>query len=165
MLIRQHIPLIFGVPQNGFYGDLKVKKTFVAELRPGLEGMTDVARELLKRRIQPVVICDNMMAFCMERKLVSVVHIFSQGRRNDVALCRTGSLAAALCARVHRIPVVLHDGVVFALPRESQAADLLKIAGIKVTSSKIKTYVPLLEEVPMGLIGPEGGRMRICRRK
>ena len=154
MLIKQPMPLIFGVPQDGFYGDLKVKKTFVAELRPGLEGMTDVARELLKRRIQPVVICDSMMAFCMERKLVSAVHIFSQGRRNDVALCRTGSLAAALCARAHRIQVVLHDGT---MPRESRAADLLKIAGIKVTSSKINTYVPLLEEVPMGLIGHTQG--------
>jgi methylthioribose-1-phosphate isomerase len=154
MLIKQPIPLIFGVPQDGFYGDLKVKKTFVAELRPGLEGMTDVAKELLRRRIQPVVICDSMMAFCMERKLVSAVHIFSQGRRNDVALCRTGSLAAALCARAHRIPVVLHDG---AMPRESRAADLLKIAGMKVTSSKINTYVPLLEEVPMGLIGHTQG--------
>lgn len=154
MLIKQPIPLIFGVPQDGFYGGLKVKKTFVAELRPGLEGMTDVAKELLRRRIQPVVICDSMMAFCMERKLVSAVHIFSQGRRNDVALCRTGSLAAALCARAHRIPVVLHDG---AMPRESRAADLLKIAGMKVTSSKINTYVPLLEEVPMGLIGHTQG--------
>ncbi len=154
MLIRQQLPLIFGVPQEGFYAQLKAKKAFVAELRPALEGMKDVARELIRRGIQPVVICDNMMAFCMERKLVSVVHIFAQGRKNGVALCRTGSLAAALCARAHRIPVVLHDG---AMPRESRAADLLKIAGMKVTSSKINTYVPLLEEVPMGLIGHTQG--------
>ncbi|MDD5019865.1 MAG: hypothetical protein PHH75_04590 [Candidatus Omnitrophica bacterium] len=154
MLIKQPIPLIFGVPQKDFYARLKAKKVFVAELRPALEGMTDVAKELLRRRIQPVVICDNMMAFCMERKLVSAVHIFAQGKKKDVALCRTGSLIAALCARIHRIPVVLHEG---AMPREAKDADLLKIAGVKVTSSKIQTYVPLLEEVPMNLVGRKAG--------
>lgn len=154
MLIKGRIPLIFGVPQEAFYAGFKAKKAFVAELRPALEGMKDVAKELLRRRIQPVVICDNMMAFCMERKLVSAVHIFSQGRKNDVALCRTGSLIAALCAHAHRIQVVLHDGV---MPREAKIADLLKIGGIKVTSSKIQTYVPLLEEVPMNLVGRKAG--------
>lgn len=155
MLIKQRIPIIFGVPQEDFYGGLRAERVFVAELRPGLEGMTDVAKELLKRRVQPVVICDNMMAFCMERKLVSAVHIFAHGRKKDVALCRTGSLIAAICAHAHRIPVILHGGV---MPLKSKTADLLKIAGAKVTSSKIKTYVPLLEEVPMGLIGALKGR-------
>ncbi len=155
MLVKEQIPLIFGVPQDDFYAQLKAKKVFVAELRPALEGMKDVAKELIGRGVQPVVICDNMMAFCMERKLVSVVHIFAQDRKNDVVLCRTGSLIAALCARAHRIPVVLHDG---AKPRVAKSADLLKIGGLKVTSSRIKTYVPLLEEVPMGLVGRTQGR-------
>jgi hypothetical protein len=43
------------------------------------------------------------------------------------------------------------------MPRESRPPILLKIAGMKVTSSKINTYVPLLEEVPMGLIGHTQG--------
>jgi methylthioribose-1-phosphate isomerase len=154
MLIKERIPLIFGVPQEAFYAGLRAKKAFVAELRPGLEGMKDVAKELSRHGVQPVVICDNMMAFCMERKLVSAVHVFSQGRKNDVALCRTGSLIAALCARAHRIQVVLHDGV---MPREAKIDDLLKIGGMKVTSSKIQTYVPLLEEVPMNLVGRKAG--------
>ena len=155
MLVKEQIPLIFGVPQEDFYAQLKAKKIFVAELRPALEGMKDVAKELIGRGVKPVVICDNMMAFCMERKLVSAVHIFAQGRKNDVALCRTGSLIAALCAHTHRIPVVLHEG---AMPREAKGADLLKIGGMKVTSSKIKTYVPLLEEVPMSLVGRTQGQ-------
>jgi hypothetical protein len=79
----------FWRPAGSFYAQLKAKKAFVAELRPALEGMKDVARELIRRGIQPVVICDNMMAFCMERKLVSVVHIFAQAGKNGVALCRT----------------------------------------------------------------------------
>ena len=149
MLIKEKIPLIFGVPHKDFYKGLKAKKVFVAELRPSLEGAKKVAAELLKHRIQPIVICDNMMAFCMERKLVSIVHIFGAARRDCVVLCRTGSLVAAIAARAHHIGVVLHRAAAGA---ENKAQDLLRIAGRRVTSGRIKTYVPEYEEVLLELV-------------
>ncbi|MFA5039414.1 MAG: hypothetical protein WC732_07015 [Candidatus Omnitrophota bacterium] len=147
--MTKKIPLIFGCPSESFYAKFNAPRAFVAELRPGLEGMKQVSGELLKKGVKPVVICDNMMAFCMERGLVSGVHIFSAQVRGSRALCRTGSLIAAICARHHGIPVVLHK----TLKQPSAVSmSLLKIGGIKVASAKIKTYVPALEEIPLDLI-------------
>jgi methylthioribose-1-phosphate isomerase len=77
MQINDKIPLIFGVPDVSFYETLKEKKVFVAELRPALEGMNVVAPVLLKNKITPVLICDNMLGFCMKQGLVSKVFIFT----------------------------------------------------------------------------------------
>ncbi len=148
MPVNKRIPLIFGVPQTSFFDGLKVKKAFVAELRPGLEGIKIVAGELLKRHIQPVVICDNMLAFCMGRGLVKDVHIFCNAVNKSSSLCRTGSLIAALCAKRHKIPVYLYP----AANLFPQPVPLHKINGMRVTSSAIKTYVPLFEEVPLTLV-------------
>ena len=148
MDIHERIPLIFGVPEPSFYGRLKEKRVFVAELRPALEGTKVVAKELLKRGIQPVIICDNMLAFCMKRGLVKDVSIFYTALNKNTSLCRTGSLIAALCARIHKIPVLLYKTgwIVSKTP-----VSLLKIGGKKVTSQDLKNYVPLLEEVPLEL--------------
>jgi methylthioribose-1-phosphate isomerase len=148
MRVSEKIPLIFGVPDKFFYGSLKAEMVFVAELRPSLSGMTVVAQELLRRHIQPVVICDNMLAFCMERGLVSEVCIFHNALNKQTSLSRTGSLIAALCAKKHDIPVYLSPGAVL----EPETTSLLKVRGMKVTAQDIKTYVPLLEEVPLDLV-------------
>ena len=147
MRIEEKIPLIFGVPPQGFLKGLKSQKAFVAEVRPELLGMTIVAKELAKYGREPVVICDNMMAFCMERGLVSAVHIFYQALNKKTALCRTGSLIAALCAKAHHIPVTLGQARVLKFKPSS----LLRIGAKKVTAANIKTYVPLFEEVPLKL--------------
>lgn len=142
------IPLIFGVPPKSFYARISEKKAFVAELRPGLEGMQIVAGELLKNHIRPVIICDNMLAFCMKQGLVKEAHIFCEGLSKRSGLCRTGSLIAALCAKAHHVPVFLHQGRVAG----RKPSSLLKMAGMKVTSTDIKTYVPFFEEVPLTLV-------------
>jgi methylthioribose-1-phosphate isomerase len=148
MDIHKRIPLIFGVPEPSFYDRLKEKRVFVAELRPGLEGAQVVAKELLKRGIQPVIICDNMLAFCMKRGLVKEVAIFYTALNKNVSLCRTGSLIAALCAKIHKIPVLLSKAGWIV---QKRPVSILKIGGKKVTSQDLKNYVPLLEEVPLEL--------------
>ena len=148
MFIKEKMPLIFGLPSEVFLDSLKEKRVFVAELRPDLLGMKPLAEELLKKRIQPVVICDNMVAFCMERGLVSAAHIFCEAKNEKTGLCRTGSLIVALCAQYHHIPVYLHQ----ARAAKNKQSSLLKIAGMKVTAQNIKTYVPFLEEVPLELV-------------
>lgn len=152
MEIKEKIPLVFGVPDASFYASFhetfKEKKVFVAELRPGLEGMNIVSKEFLKMGIVPVVICDNMMAFCMQRGLVGEVHIFSSSRDNKKGSCRTGSLVAALCARMHNIPVYMHA----SQSKVSKGFDLTKIGNDSVTIQGIRTYAPLLEEVPLSLV-------------
>jgi translation initiation factor 2B subunit (eIF-2B alpha/beta/delta family) len=139
--------LIFGVPGKKFFESFSGDQAFVAELRPGLEGMKQTSAALLRKGVRPVVICDNMMAFCMERGLVARVHIFYQSISGKAAVCRTGSLIAALCAAFHGIPVEAHRGSPL-----KKAPSLLKISGESVTSGRIKTYVPLVEEVPLKYI-------------
>lgn len=148
MDIHNKLPLIFGVPESSFYDGIKEKMVFVAELRPALEGAKVVAKELLKRGIQPVIICDNMLAFCMKRGLVKEVDIFYTALNKKGSLCRTGSLIAALCAKIHRIPVFLYkSGWIL----QKRPVSILKIGAKKVTSQDLKNYVPLLEEVPLEL--------------
>ena len=148
MQIKEKISLVFGVPSEVFLKSLKTKKIFVAELRPGLEGTKLVALRALENGIQPVVICDNMPAFCMKQGLVKDVRIFYNMLKKDSSLCRTGSLMAALCARMHGIPVYLSKGAAVSL----KPASLHKIDGRQVTSAEIKTCVPLMEKVPLKLI-------------
>lgn len=148
MQIREKIPLVFGVPGESFFSRLKTKKIFVAELRPGLEGTKIVALTALEKGIQPVVICDNMPAFCMKQGLVKNVYIFYNMLKKNLSLCRTGSLSTALCAKMHGIPLYLGKGAAMSL----KPASLHKIDGRQVISGDIKTYVPLLEKVPLGLI-------------
>jgi methylthioribose-1-phosphate isomerase len=148
MEIKDKIPLVFGVPDISFFEAFKEKEVFVAELRPGLEGMRIVSREFLKTGVVPVIICDNMMAFCMQRGLVRDVHIFSSSIDKEKGICRTGSLIAALCARMHNIPVYMHA----SQSKMSKGSDLTKIGNDSVTIQGIRTYAPLLEEVPLSLV-------------
>lgn len=148
MDIKEKIPLIFGVPCNSFFDGFHAKKVFVAELRPGLEGARNVCESLLQRDIEPIVICDNMLGFCMKQGLVEDVYIFYNALNNETAECRTGSLIAALCAKTHGITTHLFPSA--PLPKKSSS--LLRIGGLKVASCDIKTYVPLLEEVPLELV-------------
>jgi hypothetical protein len=144
MHVNKPLPLIYGVPHKSFYRDFKPTMAFVAELRPGLEGIKEVAKELLRRRIQPVIICDNMMAHCMERGLVNSAHIFYDRLTKKKAVCRTGSLIAAVCALKRQIPTYLHRG-----KKGGAKGSLLKIDGRKVTAQGIKTFVPPTEDVPL----------------
>ncbi len=148
MLINKKIPLVFGVPRSSFFKNFKAKKVFVSELRPGLEGIKVVAKEFIKRGIKPIVICDNMLAFCMKRGLVKDVHIFCNAHNRKFALCRAGSLIAALTAKIHGIAAYLYKGAALNLKPEP----LLEIEGFKVTVSGIKTYVPVIEEVPLSIV-------------
>ncbi len=148
MDIKEKIPLIFGVPGDSFFDSFTAKKVFVAELRPGLEGAKGVSEKFLKKGVEPVVICDNMLGFCMKRGLVQDVHIFYSALGEKTVLCRTGSLIAALCAKMHGLTTYLYP----SRPISKRSASLLKIGGLKVTSGAIKTYVPALEEVPLELI-------------
>ncbi len=165
MEIKDKIPLVFGAPDGSFFETFKEKKVFVAELRPGLEGMRIVSKEFLKIGVVPVIICDNMMAFCMQRGLVGEVHIFSSSIDKEKGICRTGSLVAALCARMHNIPVYMHpvrnphksllnvsNGVHAPQSKALKGLDLTKIGNDSVTIQGIRTYAPLLEEVPLSLI-------------
>lgn len=148
MRVDKKLNLIFGVPGKAFIESFNDKEVFVSELRPALEGMKAVSRELLKKNIRPVVICDNMMAFCMKQGLVSAVHIFYSRMGDESCVCRTGSMIAVLCARAHNIRVYLHPSKRI----KAVKSDVRKIGGLRVTSADIKTYVPLEEEVPLELV-------------
>lgn len=150
MPIEEKKSLIFGFPGTSFFDDFKRESVFVAELRPGLEGMRQVSALLLERKITPVMICDNMMAFCMKQGLVDKVYLFGKKTTGKNILCRTGSLIAALCAKVHRIPVVLYPCAKEAL--DSGQEDLHRIGAKLVTKENIPVYSPAWEDVDLELI-------------
>lgn len=150
---KKKIPLVFGVPRPSFFDTLDGKELFVAELRPGLEGARAVAGSCLRHGLRPIIICDNMLAYCMKEGLVSRVFIFYDKMGRQAALCRCGSMIAAVSAQAHRIPVSLYPSQGTA----RRAFSLAKIAGVRVTLDSLKTYVPLQEEVPLTLIAEYHG--------
>lgn len=144
MRVEKKIPLVFGVPGASFFDGVSSGEVFVAELRPALEGAKRAARACLRRGIRPVVICDNMLAHCMKSGLVSEACIFCHQLGKEVVRAHCGALAAAICARFHKIPVRF-----FPAAARPQRAPLDKIGGVGVTLKTIKTYVPLEDIVPL----------------
>ena len=62
----KNITLLLGVFKDDFLDELKrkkLKRVYVCEGRPGLESAKENAKQLIKRKIEPVIISDNMAGF------------------------------------------------------------------------------------------------------
>lgn len=143
--------LIYGVPDKNFYGELKeknIKEVFVSELRPNLQGAKLVTKELLKHKIRPILISDNMISFCMSQKLISQAYLFYERLTKNKAICYIGSLIVTIAAKRHKIPL-------FCWPAKEKlknyacAKDLFYFKNFQIAPKGIKAYVPLKEEVSL----------------
>jgi methylthioribose-1-phosphate isomerase len=147
--------LIYGQFKDSFYRMLKEEKEiagiFVLESRPNLEGAKEVCRKLLKLKITPTLICDNMAGFCFYQDKIKAVHLAQQKLARDYAVCKTGSLGLAICAKYHKIPVYLYPSAVL-VKSHCKPEDIYYFAGKKVAPSGIKAYTSLIEQVPLKYI-------------
>lgn len=143
--------LVHGVPTNSFYQRLKERKKksdiLVMEGRPHLEGAKIVCRDLLKENIEPTLISDNMVAYCMWKGEIDEVYLFYHQLNSQGAVCRIGSLVVGICAREHKIPVYLYPA---GKKTEDfgKARDLFYFNGFRVAPQGIEAYVPLTEHLP-----------------
>lgn len=124
-----------------------IKSVFVLEARPRLEGAKILSEELLKRKIKPVVIADNMAGFLFFKGLVKEVWVGYQACYKNGATCDIGSLILAVLARRHKVAVNI-------VPSRRQncavgkSEEILYFNGTRVAPKGIKGYVPLVEWVP-----------------
>ncbi len=150
MIKKNSVVLLQGVFEPSIFDLLKkrkVKDVFILEGRPGLDAAKHSCRELLKRKIKPTLIADNMAGFLFYKKLVKEVWLSYQSVDKSGALCQIGGLILGVLGRRHKVPVYAYPSSQ-KLQLLGRPKDISHFNGIKVASNSIPGYVPLVEQVP-----------------
>ncbi|MDP2654762.1 MAG: hypothetical protein Q8Q08_12150 [Candidatus Omnitrophota bacterium] len=146
--------LVHGVVEetlfDGFRGR-KVKDVIILEGRPGLQAARSNSRALLKRKISPTLIADNMAGFLFFKNWVKEIWIAYQASGQQGALCPIGAMILGVLGKSHGVPVYLYPVAeksrFFGRPK-----DLFCFEGVRVAPNRAKGYVPLLEWLPVKYI-------------
>lgn len=148
--VQGSVVLLHGVFEPSVFNAVKSgngTELFVMEGRPSLESAQTTCRELLRRKIKPTLIADNMAGFLFYRNLVKEVWLACQRVDAQGALCPVGGLIVGVLAKRHGVPVY-----VYPASKESRRMggqkDIFYFKSIKVAPQNIKGYVPLLEWLP-----------------
>ena len=147
---KNSIVLLQGVFVSAFFEELKKKNpanVFVMEGRPTLEAAQSSSVELLKRKITPTLISDNMAGFLFFKGLVKEVCVAYQMSDKDGALCDIGALILGVLAKKHNVPVYLYPSRKQS-SRMGKQKDIFYFNGKRVAPAGIRGYVPLMEWVP-----------------
>ena len=144
------ITILQGAFTPKFFDQLKKRtpqEVFVMEGRPTLEAGQANCRQLLKRKITPTLICDNMAGFLFFKDLVKEIWIAYQLSAEDGALCETGALILGVLGKRHKIPVHLFpsDRKTKFLGKEK---DLMRFQNKTIAPKGIRAYVPLVDWLP-----------------
>lgn len=148
--IKKHsIVLIHGVFAVNFFEQLKkagCKEVFVMEGRPNLEAAQMNCRELLKRKITPTLISDNMAGFLFFKNLVKEAWVAYQISDLEGAVCDIGAGILGVLGKRHSVPVYL-----FPSNRKTRflgkEKNVLSFQNKTVAPKGIRAYVPLVEWV------------------
>ncbi|MBI5149524.1 MAG: hypothetical protein HZA28_01970 [Candidatus Omnitrophica bacterium] len=148
--VRGSVVLLHGVFEPSVFDAVKPgngTELFVMEGRPSLESAQATCRELLRRKIKPTLIADNMAGFLFYRNLVKEVWLACQTVDEQGALCPIGSLVVGVLAKRHNVPVYVYPASKESCLLGGQK-DIFYFKGIKVAPQNIKGYVPLVEWLP-----------------
>lgn len=117
------------------------------EGRPSLDAAAVNCRELLKRKITPTLISDNMTGFLFFKNLVKEVWMTYQISDSEGAVCDIGALILGVLGKKHSVPVYLFPSnrKTRFLGREK---DVLRFKNKMVAPQGIRAYVPLIEWLP-----------------
>ena len=148
--VQGAVVLLHGVFEPAVFNAVKPgngNELFVMEGRPSLESAQTTCRELLRRKIKPTLIADNMAGFLFYRNLVKEVWLACQTVDEQGALCPIGSLILGVLAKRHNVPVYVHPASEGSRQMGAQK-DIFYFKGIKIAPQNIKGYVPLVEWLP-----------------
>ena len=124
----------------------KVKEVVVLEGRPSLEAARANCRALMKRKIKPVLIADNMAGFLFFKNRVKEVWLAYYRVDKKGALCDIGASILGVLAKQHQLPINLFPAA--KKPKSvGKEKDLFSFNGERVAPSNIKGYVPLTERL------------------
>lgn len=107
------------------YANGKIKKVFVDETRPYLQGSRLTAFELQRERIPYILICDNMAGYIMKTEKVDAVIVGADriACNGDVAN-KIGTYSLSILAKYHKIP--------FYVVAPSSTIDFSTLYGTKI---------------------------------
>lgn len=147
---KKSVVLIQGVVKGSLFDLLikrKCKEIFILEGRPTLEAAMFSCQTLLKRKIFPTLISDNMAGFLFYRNLVKEVWIAYQFDEKDGALCDIGALILGVLGKRHNVPVNLYPAQrkTHFIGRQK---DLIYFQEKRIAPLGVKGYAPLLEWLP-----------------
>ncbi|MEE9274730.1 MAG: S-methyl-5-thioribose-1-phosphate isomerase [bacterium] len=151
-----------GVIRSGFR-DGKVKRVWVDETRPFLQGARLTAWELSRDGIPVTLIADNMAAFCMQQGRVGVVVVGADrvAANGDVAN-KIGTYGLAVLAREHGVPFYVAapmSTIDFKTPtgedipiEERSAEELRTIGGRRIAPEEVEVFHPAFDVTPARLV-------------
>ncbi|MBZ0166707.1 MAG: hypothetical protein K8I00_07855, partial [Candidatus Omnitrophica bacterium] len=128
-----------------------IQDVFVMEGRPSLESAQFSCRELIKRKVKPTLIADNMAGFLFYKNLVKEVRISYQISDKDGALFQIGALILGVLGKRHDVPVKLYPSS-HRLALLGKDKEILFFNGMKVAPNNVRGYVPLAEWLPQKYI-------------
>lgn len=146
----ESVTVLHGIFSPATFDDIvkkSIRDIFVLEGRPSLESAQYSCRELIKRKIKPTLIADNMAGFLFYKNLVKEVRISYQITDDDGALCQIGALILGVLGKRHSVPVRLFPSSQ-RLTLLGKDKEILYFNGVKVAPRNVKGYVPLAEWLP-----------------
>ncbi|MCM8813725.1 MAG: S-methyl-5-thioribose-1-phosphate isomerase [Candidatus Omnitrophica bacterium] len=137
---------------------------YACETRPLLQGARLTCWELLRRKIDVTLICDNMAAYLMQQKKIDCVFIGADRiAANGDTANKIGSYSLAVAARFHKIPFYVaapRSTIDPAVPSragiviEERAAEEVRrvCGGPLIAPPDVPVYNPAFDTVPAALI-------------
>ena len=147
---KKNIILVHGLFKPDFFDRFNKsegRNIFLLEGRPNLQSVKQSSAALLKRKIKPTVIADNMAGFLFYKKMVKEIWLSYQAVDQEGALCSVGGLILGVLGCRHKAPVYLHPSNK-TLPMLGKPKDICFFNGVRVAPGNIPGYVPLLDWVP-----------------
>jgi len=139
-------------------------KVYIDETRPLLQGARLTAWELIKKKVNAVLICDNMAGYLMQKGEVDKVIVGADRitRRGDVAN-KIGTYSLAVLSHYHKIPfyvaapfssfdLSIEKGEDIPI-EEREGEEVKKVLGkVEIAPKEIRPYNPAFDVTPHNLI-------------
>ena len=161
---------MFGVPDHAKGGFLrgenmqdKIKKVFVDETRPYLQGARLTAWELDQEKIPHELITDSMAAFFMKEENIAAIFVgCDRVASNGDAANKIGTYMLAVLAKYHGVPFyIVAPKSTFDLKiasgkqipiEERKREEVTCFAGVPTAPKEVKVYNPAFDVTPAKLI-------------
>jgi methylthioribose-1-phosphate isomerase len=157
----------------------RIKKVFVGETRPALQGARLTTWELLHDRIPAVLVTDNMAGHLMQKGAVDYVIVGADRiTANADVVNKVGTYTLAVLAKHHAIPFYVaapSSTVDMKTPKggdvvieERDAKEVLELQGKRIAPQNIAVFNPAFDLTPHRLVSAiitERGVIRCPNRK
>ena len=141
----------------------KIKRVYVDETRPVLQGARLTAWELMNEKIPATLICDNMAASLMAKKKVNAIIVGADRiASNGDTANKIGTYNLAVLARYHNVPFYVaapYSTFDLSIPNgghidieERSPEEIKKIGGEYITVKKVDVWNPAFDVTPANLI-------------